>query len=547
MGLADSVSRLPCLRALMGQIAILLSLPAQLVGAAEVYWPGLLLLAASPQLALLAQLGLSRVREFDADRLAAELTGDPQGLASALAKIERACLAMSGMGQSRALLLAHASGNARAHRTPADVGAWASISVATPRAPFFAGIRFGDAPTALAPERAVALPINRRRLMAYLDPYQRPAPDRFVRRWLFITACIAALMLLWQFLPAIEAWFSPREAAERTVMARGDLAADEKTTIELFEKSRASVVYITTAQLVRDVWTRNVFSVPRGTGSGFIWDDAGHVVTNFHVIQGASEATVKLADGRDYQAALVGTSPAHDIAVLKIGVGFKRPPAVPVGTSADLKVGQKVFAIGNPFGLDWTLTTGIVSALDRSLPGEAGGPAIDHLIQTDAAINPGNSGGPLLDSAGRLIGINTAIYSPSGASAGIGFAVPVDTVMRVVPQLIKTGKYIRPALGIEVDEQLNARLQALTGSKGVFVLRVTPGSAAHRAGLVGVEVTAGGIVPGDRVISIDGIAVDDVTTLQARLDDKNVGDVVVLLVERAGKTREMLVELQPGV
>lgn len=294
--------------------------------------------------------------------------------------------------------------------------------------------------------------------MAYLDPYQRPAPDRFVRRWLFITACIAALMLLWQFLPAIEAWFSPREAAERTVMARGDLAADEKTTIELFEKSRASVVYITTAQLVRDVWTRNVFSVPRGTGSGFIWDDAGHVVTNFHVIQGASEATVKLADGRDYQAALVGTSPAHDIAVLKIGVGFKRPPAVPVGTSADLKVGQKVFAIGNPFGLDWTLTTGIVSALDRSLPGEAGGPAIDHLIQTDAAINPGNSGGPLLDSAGRLIGINTAIYSPSGASAGIGFAVPVDTVMRVVPQLIKTGKYIRPALGIEVDEQLNARL-----------------------------------------------------------------------------------------
>lgn len=378
--------------------------------------------------------------------------------------------------------------------------------------------------------------------MAYLDPYQRPAPDRFVRRGLFITACIAALMLLWQFLPAIEAWFSPREAAERTVMARGDLAADEKTTIELFEKSRASVVYITTAQLVRDVWTRNVFSVPRGTGSGFIWDDAGHVVTNFHVIQGASEATVKLADGRDNQAALVGTSPAHDIAVLKIGVGFKRPPAVPVGTSADLKVGQKVFAIGNPFGLDWTLTTGIVSALDRSLPGEAGGPAIDHLIQTDAAINPGNSGGPLLDSAGRLIGINTAIYSPSGASAGIGFAVPVDTVMRVVPQLIKTGKYIRPALGIEVDEQINARLQALTGSKGVFVLRVTPGSAAHRAGLVGVEVTAGGIVPGDRVISID-----DVTTLQARLDDKNVGDVVVLLVERAGKTREMLVELQPGV
>lgn len=384
--------------------------------------------------------------------------------------------------------------------------------------------------------------------MAYHDPYpQRPAPDQFVRRWLFITACVAALMSFWQFLPAIEAWFSPRQAAERTVTPRGDLAADEKATIELFEKSRASVVYITTSQLVRDAWTRNVFSVPRGTGSGFIWDDAGHVVTNFHVIQGASDATVKLADGRDYQAALVGVSPAHDIAVLKIGVGFKRPPAVPVGTSADLKVGQKVFAIGNPFGLDWTLTTGIVSALDRSLAGEAGGPAIEHLIQTDAAINPGNSGGPLLDSAGRLIGINTAIYSPSGASAGIGFSVPVDTVMRVVPQLIKNGKYIRPALGIEVDEQLNARLQGMTGSRGVFVLRVTPGSAAQKAGLVGIEVSPQGIVPGDRIVNIDGAPIDDVAELLARLDDKQVGDVVVLLVERDGKSREVRVELQPGV
>jgi S1-C subfamily serine protease len=354
-------------------------------------------------------------------------------------------------------------------------------------------------------------------------------------------------MLLWQFLPAVEAWFTPDKAGDRIITPRGDLAADEKATIELFEKSRASVVYITTAQLVRDAWSRNVFSVPRGTGSGFIWDDAGHVVTNFHVIQGASAAAVKLADGRDYQAALVGASPAHDIAVLKIGVGFKRPPAVPVGTSADLKVGQKVFAIGNPFGLDWTLTTGIVSALDRSLEGEAGGPAIEHLIQTDAAINPGNSGGPLLDSAGRLIGINTAIYSPSGASAGIGFSVPVDTVMRVVPQLIKNGKYIRPALGIEVDEQLNARLQVLTGSQGVFVLRVTPGSAAQRAGLAGIDVSPQGIAPGDRIVSIDGEVVDDVAKLLARLDDKHVGDVVVLSVERAGKSREVRVELQPGV
>ncbi|KAI3606232.1 Peptidase S1, chymotrypsin:PDZ/DHR/GLGF domain precursor [Cupriavidus necator H850] len=382
--------------------------------------------------------------------------------------------------------------------------------------------------------------------MTYHDPYGRLA-DHFLRRWLVITACIAALMLLWQFLPAIEAWFSPRQATERTVTPRGDLAADERSTIELFEKSRDSVVYISTAQLVRDVWTRNVFSVPRGTGSGFIWDDAGHVVTNFHVIQGASQATVKLADGRDYQAALVGASPAHDIAVLKIGVGFKRPPAVPVGTSADLKVGQKVFAIGNPFGLDWTLTTGITSALDRSLPGDAGGPAIEHLIQTDAAINPGNSGGPLLDSAGRLIGINTAIYSPSGASAGIGFAVPVDTVMRVVPQLIKTGKYVRPTLDIEVDEQLNARLQMVTGRRGVFVLLVQPGSAAQRAGLVGIRATQEGMVPGDLITAVDGKSIDGVAGLLAQLDDRRVGDIVVLSVEREGKAREVRIELQPGI
>jgi S1-C subfamily serine protease len=197
------------------------------------------------------------------------------------------------------------------------------------------------------------------------------------------------------------------------------------------------VVSISTAQLVEDVWSQNVYSVPRGTGSGIIWDDAGHVLTNFHVIQGASEATIRLSDGRKFRASLVGVSPDHDIAVLKIGVAFRRPPPIPIGTSHDLKVGQRVFAIGNPFGLDLTLTTGIVSALDRSLRNQEGTGGVQHLIQTDAAINPGNSGGPLLDSSGRLIGMNTAIYSPSGASAGIGFAVPVDTIMDVVPQIIR--------------------------------------------------------------------------------------------------------------
>ena len=378
-----------------------------------------------------------------------------------------------------------------------------------------------------------------------MNSYSR-TPDPFLRRLSVLALWIAALMLLWRYLPTIESWLMPQEGTPRTVAARGDLAADEQATIELFERSRDSVVFIATSQVVRDAWTRNVFTVPRGTGSGFIWDDAGHVVTNFHVIEGASQATVKLADGRDYQAALVGASPAHDIAVLRIGVGFKRPPPVPIGTSHDLKVGQKVFAIGNPFGLDWTLTDGLVSALDRSLAGNSAGQTIEHLIQTNAAINPGNSGGPLLDSAGRLIGINTAIYSPSGASAGIGFAVPVDTVMRVVPQLISTGRYIRPGLGIEADEQLNQRLSAVTGVNGVFVLRVQPGGAGDKAGLSGVRLSGGNIEPGDVITAVDGKVITSLTQLLARLDDFKVGDTVRLTVQRGEQVRDVAVTLQPG-
>ena len=229
------------------------------------------------------------------------------------------------------------------------------------------------------------------------------------------------------------------EIAPRRVTARGDLAADEASTIELFQKARGSVVYINTSERVLDLWTRNVFTIPKGTGSGFVWDEDGNIVTNFHVIAGAAEARVRLSDGRDFGARLVGASPAHDVAVLRFAASSSLTPVL-IGTSSDLKVGQKVFAIGNPFGLDWTLTTGIISALDRALPAEDGRSLIEDLIQTDAAINPGNSGGPLLDSAGRLIGVNTAIFSPSGASAGVGFAVPVDTVNRVVAQLIARGK-----------------------------------------------------------------------------------------------------------
>jgi S1-C subfamily serine protease len=372
--------------------------------------------------------------------------------------------------------------------------------------------------------------------------------DRFALRLVLLGIAVFVAVALWRSWPELGGLLrgTGSDATPRTVIARGDLAADEQSTIELFEQSRASVVFISTRQRVQDFWTRNVFSVPRGTGSGFIWDDAGHVVTNFHVIQGASEATVRLADGRDYKAGLVGVSPSHDIAVLRIGVGFKRPPPVPVGTSADLKVGQKVFAIGNPFGLDWTLTTGIVSALDRSLQGDAG-TTIDHLIQTDAAINPGNSGGPLLDSAGRLIGITTAIFSPSGASAGIGFAVPVDTVNRVVPQLIRDGRYIRPGLGVEIDDRLNRRLIDVLQTDGVFVLRVQPGSAAEQAGLRSARMAADGtFVAGDIIVGVDGQAVTGVGELLSRLDDYKVGDTVRLAVRRDGGTVEVPVTLQPG-
>ena len=338
-------------------------------------------------------------------------------------------------------------------------------------------------------------------------------------------------------------------AEPRVVQARGTLAEDEKSTIELFENSRDSVVFITTRQRVMDAWTRNIFSVPSGTGSGFIWDDEGHVITNFHVIKGASEAIVRVTDGRDYKASLVGASPTHDIAVLRINVRFQRYVPVPIGTSNDLKVGQKVFAIGNPFGLDWTLTTGIVSALDRSLP-SGDGRNIDNLIQTDAAINPGNSGGPLLDSAGRLIGINTAIYSPSGASAGIGFAVPVDTVNRVVPQIISRGKYIRPAMGITVDSKLNKRLAEHLKISGVIILSISPGSAAEEAGLEGATVTPeGNIVANDVIVAIDGKSIDSVDKLFSRIDNYKVGDTIKLTVRRYGDRSEEVevpITLQSG-
>jgi S1-C subfamily serine protease len=350
---------------------------------------------------------------------------------------------------------------------------------------------------------------------------------------------------LWEAMPAFRAMLVSWNAEPRTVAARGDLAADEEATIALFEAAKGSVVSISTAERVVNPWTRDMAEVPRGTGSGFVWDEAGHIVTNHHVVAGASSATVRLADGRAYRARLVGTDPSHDLAVLRIGTGIAGPPPLPIGASGDLRVGQKVFAIGNPFGLDWSLTTGIVSALDRVLPDGRGG-RIEGLVQTDAAINPGNSGGPLLDSAGRLIGVNTAIYSPSGASAGIGFAVPVDAVNRVVPQLIARGEYAPPSIGIVADPRADAQLRR-GGVEGVAILRVLPGSAAERAGLRPARTTPeGGLVPGDIITGLGGEPVTGLEDLRSALGRHRAGEEVALEIRRGSERREIRLTLDPA-
>ncbi len=361
---------------------------------------------------------------------------------------------------------------------------------------------------------------------------------QFILKTTIISVCCAVIIALWQW-PTINAQILMTHEP-RQVTPRGELSKDEKSTIELFESSKDSVVFLSTKKKVIDYWSNDVFSIPRGNGSGFIWDEYGHIITNFHVIEGASEAQIKFSDGRSYEAFLVGASPEHDIAVLKVKNTKSLPKAIPLGNSKPLKVGQKVYAIGNPFGLDWTLTSGLVSALDRSLPSH-NGPPMDNLIQTDAAINPGNSGGPLLDSAGRLIGINTAIYSPSGAYAGVGFAVPVDTVNRVVPQLIKHGEYLRPTLGIEV----NQKISSILGIEGVVILQVLKGSNAEKAGLKAATMTyQKEIEPGDIIIGLGDKKIKTVDDLLLALDNHSIGESVKIELLRNNKKWSVQLKLQ---
>jgi S1-C subfamily serine protease len=343
--------------------------------------------------------------------------------------------------------------------------------------------------------------------------------------------------------PWIADLFIRYQAEPREIQARGELAADEQTTIAIFESISPSVVYITTSGRVLDLLTRNLLEVPRGTGSGFMWDRQGHVVTNYHVVADVQAAYVRLPNQRIYEAALVGGSPEHDIAVLRIDTNAAGPPPVPIGSSHDLRVGQKVFAIGNPFGLDYSLTSGVISALDRTIPSDEGR-LIEHLIQTDAAINPGNSGGPLIDSAGRVIGMNTAIFSTSGNFAGIGFAVPVDTINRVVPRLIAYGRYIRPALGVITDADLSRQLLEALGVEGVLVLQVQDGSPAARAGLRSAVLTReGDLVTADVILAVNDRDVLSVQELIDVLDTFRVGDKVTLRVHRNGELIEVEVVL----
>jgi len=329
-------------------------------------------------------------------------------------------------------------------------------------------------------------------------------------------------------------------AGPRTVAARGDLAEDEKNTIEIFQSISPSVVYITSVELRRNLFTLNIYEIPKGTGSGFVWDREGRIVTNYHVIEDAGRIEVTLSDNTTWKAVLVGTAPDKDIAVLQISVPAEELTPIPVGDSKNLLVGQKVFAIGNPFGLDQTMTSGIVSALGREIKSVTER-TIHGVIQTDAAINPGNSGGPLLDSAGRLIGVNTAIYSPSGANAGIGFAVPVEVVNRVVPEIIRYGRTIRPGIGIAIaHDSLAERL----GIEGILIINVQKGSTAQTAGLRGTKQRGGEIILGDIIVDINGTAIRNYDELRNEFDRYKVGDSVTLGIIRNKKKISVPVTLE---
>jgi S1-C subfamily serine protease len=335
--------------------------------------------------------------------------------------------------------------------------------------------------------------------------------------------------------PYIERHFYAATTA-RAIEARGTLADYERSSIAVFEQVSPSVVQVVGRSGNDRGFASGEEEAGMRTGTGFIWDGAGDIVTNNHVVEGTSVLAVRLASGEAVKASIVGTAPNYDLAVIRVSSG-RLPPPIAVGSSADLKVGQAAFAIGNPFGLDQSLTSGIISALKRRLP-TSGGREIANVIQTDAAINPGNSGGPLLDSAGRLIGVTTAIYSPSGSNAGIGFAIPVDVVNRIVPELIRSGHVPTPGIGIMAGSEA---LATRVGVQGVVVVRTVPGSPAARAGLRGVNTSTGEL--GDVIVAANDAPVRRLADLTDQLEQLGVGKKARLTISRANSNTSVDVDI----
>ena len=323
----------------------------------------------------------------------------------------------------------------------------------------------------------------------------------------------------------------------------GDLLPVETKTIEIYRKVVPSTVNVSNIALARNFFNGEV-EVPQGAGSGFVWDDQGHIVTNYHVVQGGNSFVVTFYnDPKQYRATIVGTAADKDIAVLKLEEKPKKLSPIAVGSSKDLQVGQYSFAIGSPFGLDYTLTTGVVSALGRKIDG-VGGVKINDMIQTDAAINMGNSGGPLLNSSSNLIGMNTVIFSTSGSSAGLGFAVPVDTIKMVVPQLIKFGKIIRPGIGIGIVPD-SMKLRLIQSSKGLVISYVDEKGGAAEAGLKGMtQDKFGRIYLGDIILNVDGIEVNNLDDIYQVIEKKQIGDTVEVKYRRSGKDLKTKVKLK---
>ena len=338
---------------------------------------------------------------------------------------------------------------------------------------------------------------------------------------------------LWMAIQLVQTVIAVRSYEARPVTARGELAAFEQTAADVFANAAPSVAYIFTQK------ERSASGSARqeGAGSGFVWDQSGHIITNHHVIAGTTGVFVRFDSGNVMRASVVGSSPDHDLAVLRVSQPAAALKPLPLGSSSDLRVGQAAFAIGNPFGLARSLTTGIISALDRTLP-TSSAREITGVIQTDAAINPGNSGGPLLDSAGRLIGVNTAIASGTGSYSGIGFAVPVDTVNRIVPQLIATGSPSRPGIGIRAaSEEIAARFSV----DGVVVVDVLPDGPAAKAGLRGIDVADGRL--GDVITAVNGRNVRSLSQLAGELEQIGIGNTATLTVQRGSASVKLAVPI----